>query len=68
MLDPEVTEQEDTLGMDGSDVRPEYLVVRTAFERVLSVQEGYLPANQENHVQMDTQESDSWWWERCVMM
>ncbi|KAJ5483808.1 hypothetical protein N7539_006008 [Penicillium diatomitis] len=67
-LDPEVTEQEETFGMDGPDVRPEYLAVSTAFERVLSVQEGYLPANQENHVQTDTEESDSWWWERCAMM
>lgn len=56
--------------MDGPDVRPEYLAVKTAFERALSAQENYLPAGSvhEDHVQTETQASDSWWWERCVMM
>jgi hypothetical protein len=69
-VDLGVGEQEEMFEMDGPDVRPEYLAVKTAFERALSAQEKYLPAGSvhEDHVQTETQASDSWWWERCVMM
>ncbi|KAJ5710534.1 hypothetical protein N7488_004690 [Penicillium malachiteum] len=69
-VDLEVAEQEEISEMGEPDVRPEYLLIRTAFEHALSAQESYLPDHfaQGDHVQTESQAGNSWWWEQCVMM
>lgn len=69
-VDLQVPDQEEILGTDEPGVRSEYLIVRTAFERALSAQGISTPAHyvHEDHVQTESQGSDSWWWEQCIVM